>query len=193
MRGNHLFDADRRDVELGQVDAQVGVALVGAHDNGARLRDRKIGARHARVGLEEIGPRVLALALGQVMDVAVFRIGADVLGNTLRHVGLELVDRGYDDVARRLVVELLDALAQIGLHDLDPPIREEGPHFALVGEHRLGLDQRARIARAHESNTIWLCSAASLAQCTCAPLRVAFRSKLLQVVGKVVSVLLLDR
>ena len=26
------------------------------------------------------------------------------------------------------------------------------------------------------SSTIWLCSAASLAQCTCAPLRVALRS-----------------
>ena len=60
------------------------------------------------------------------------------------------MDRGHDDVARRLVVELLDALAQIGLHDLDAPILEERPHVALVGEHRLGLDQRARIARAHD-------------------------------------------
>ena len=70
--------------------------------------------------------------------------------NTLATSVAQLVDRGHDDVARGLVVELLDALAQIGLHDLDAPILEEGPHVALVGEHRLRLDQRARIARAHD-------------------------------------------
>ncbi len=75
------------------------------------------------------------------------RIGADGFRKHSRHVGLELVHGGHDDVARRLVVELLDALAQVGLHDLDAAVFEERTHVALVGEHRLGLDQGARTAR----------------------------------------------
>ena len=62
----------------------------------------------------------------------------------------QLVHRGHDDVARRLVVELLDALAEIGLHDLDAAGFEKRPHVALVGQHRLRLDQRARAARLHD-------------------------------------------
>ena len=175
------------------MDAQVGVALVGAHDDRARLRDRKIGAGHAGIGLEEIRPRVLALALGQVVDVAVFRIGTDVLREDPCHVGPELVDRGHDDVARWLVVELLDALAQIGLHDLDPPIREEGPHFALVGEHRLGLDQRARIARAHdvEHDLVVLGGVLGPMHVRAVARRVAL--EFLQVVGEMGQRVLLDR
>ena len=190
---NDLFDADRRDVELGQVDAQVRVALIGAYDDAARLRDRKIGAGHAGIGLEEIGPRVLALALGQVVDVAVFRVGTDVLGEDPRHVSSELVDRGHDDVARRLVVELLDALAEIRLHDLDPPILEEGPHFALVGEHRLGLDQRARAARAHdvEHDLVVLGSVLRPVHVRAVPGRVAL--ELLEIVREVGQRVLLDR
>ena len=53
---------------------------------------------------------VLALALGEVVNVAVLGVGPDCFGKDPRNVGLELVDRRHDDVARRLVVELLDAL-----------------------------------------------------------------------------------
>jgi hypothetical protein len=35
IRGIDLLDADRRDVELRQIDAQVRVAFVGADDDGA--------------------------------------------------------------------------------------------------------------------------------------------------------------
>ena len=55
--------------------------------------------------------------------------------------------RRHDDVAGRLVVELLDALAEVGLDDLDLALLEEGPHLAFVGQHRLALDQRRRVVR----------------------------------------------
>ena len=73
-----------------------------------------------------------------------------VVGKDPGHVPAELVDGGHDDVARRFVVELLDAFAQIGLHDLDAAGLEKRPHLALVGEHRLRLDQRARPARTQD-------------------------------------------
>jgi hypothetical protein len=129
---NDFFDAHRCDVELRQVDAQVSVALVGADDDGPRLGHGKIGARHAGVGSEEVGPRVLALALGQVMDVAVLGVRADGLGKYLCDVPAELVDRRHDDMARRLVVALLAALAQVGLPDCDAAGLEKWPHVAFA-------------------------------------------------------------
>jgi hypothetical protein len=50
-------------------------------------------------------------------------------------------------VARRFVVELLDPLAEVGLERLDAAVGEEGPHLALVGQHRLALDERRRAMR----------------------------------------------
>ena len=79
-----------------------------------------------------------------------FGIGAQRAGKDLGHVGAQLVHRRHDDVAGRLVVELLDAFAEVGLDDLDAALLQEGPHVALVGEHRLGLDQRLRAARGHD-------------------------------------------
>ena len=59
----------------------------------------------------------------------------------LGYIAAQLVDRRHHDVARRLVVELLDALAEVGLDDLDAAVLEERPHLALVGQHRLALHQ----------------------------------------------------
>jgi hypothetical protein len=53
------------------------------------------------------------------MNIAIGGIGADRLCEHLRHVGPELVHCGDDNVAWVLIVELLDALAEIGLDDLD--------------------------------------------------------------------------
>ena len=132
------------------MNAEIGVALVGAHDDRPGLRDRKVRTRHARVRAQEVRPRVLPLTLGKVMDVAVLRIGADRFGKDARHVGAQLVHGRYDDVARRLVIELLDALAEVGFHDLDAAGFEKRPHVAFVGQHRLRLDQRACAARIHD-------------------------------------------
>ena len=54
-------------------------------------------------------------------------------------------------MARRLVVELLDAFAEIGLGDGDAVVGEEVAHAALLGEHRLALDQRLGIALAEKA------------------------------------------
>jgi hypothetical protein len=71
MRRQHFFDADRRDIEPGQVDAQIGVAFVGANDDAAGFGHGEIGPGHAGVGREEIRARRLALALREIVDIAV--------------------------------------------------------------------------------------------------------------------------
>ena len=65
-----------------------------------------------------------------------------VPGEEGRHVESELVDGGHNDVARRLVGELLDAFAEVRFGDLDAALLEVGRHAALLLEHRLALDQR---------------------------------------------------
>ena len=51
------------------------------------------------------------------------------------------VDGGHHDVAGRLPQELDDALAEVGIDDLDPPLDEVGVQVAFLGEHRLALHQ----------------------------------------------------
>jgi hypothetical protein len=90
---------------------------------------------------------VPALALGEVGDVAVAGSVPIVRPKTLATSPRSLCTAGDDDVARRLVVELLDALAEVGLHRLDAAVGEERPQLALVGQHRLALDERRRAVR----------------------------------------------
>ena len=82
---------------------------------------------------------------------------------------------------------------KIGLHDVDAPILEEGPHVALVGEHRLGFDQRARIAGAQDVEHDLVVFGGVLGPMDlCAVLdRVAF--ELLQIVAKMGQRVFLDR
>jgi hypothetical protein len=145
-----LLDADRGDDQRRQVHGEVGVALVGADDDGAGLGDGEVGADHPCAGLQEIRPGGPPLALGEVMDVGVLRVGAQRAAEHLGDVAAQLVHGGHDDVARRLVVELLDALAEIGLDHLDAAGPEELAHLAFVGQHRLRLDQRGRAPRAEQ-------------------------------------------
>jgi hypothetical protein len=147
---DEFLDPDRGDVELRQVDGEIRIAFVRADDDGARFGDGEVRARHPGIRFQEIRPRVLALAFGKVVNVAVLAVGADRVRKDARDVRLELVHGRHDDVARRLVVQLLDALAQIRLHHDDAALFQERAHVALVGQHRLRLDERSRPAGAQE-------------------------------------------
>ena len=106
---------DRGDMQFRHIRREIGVAFVGADDKGAGFGDREIAAGHAGVGREDQWTRRLALRFGQIMNVAVSGIGADRLSEHLGDVRSELVHRGHDDMTRVFIVELLNALAQIGL------------------------------------------------------------------------------
>lgn len=84
------------------------------------------------------------------MDVAVLRIGADGLAEEFGHVRAQLVDGRHDHMARVLMIELLDALAQIGFHHRDAARLQIVAHVALVGQHRLAFDERGHAALAHQ-------------------------------------------
>ena len=45
-----LLNTDRRDVEFGYIGRQIGVAFIGAYDEGSGLGNRKVAARHAGIG-----------------------------------------------------------------------------------------------------------------------------------------------
>ena len=119
----------------------VGVSFVGTDNETACLGHCEVGAGHPRVSRKEAGPGVFAHGLGQIMRIGVLRVRAQVLGEEGGHVGPELVDGRHDDVARRLVGQLLDALTQVRLGHLDPAPLEVGRHAALLLEHRFALDQ----------------------------------------------------
>ena len=85
----------------------------------ARFGDDEIAAGHAGVGGEDQRPRVLALSLREVVRIVVAGLRSDRAGEDVGDVGAQLVHRGHDDMARRFLVELLDALAEVGLGDLD--------------------------------------------------------------------------
>jgi hypothetical protein len=141
---NDLLDADRGDMQLGHVGRKIGIALVGADHDAARLRDREIASRHAGVGGKDQRTVGIPLRLRQIVHVAVVRIGADRPGKHLGDVGTKLVHRRHHHMARVLIVELLDALAQIGLDHLDSDRRHVVAETAFLGEHRLALDERRR-------------------------------------------------
>ena len=113
-------------------------------------------------------------------------------GEHLGHVAAQLVHRRHDDVAGRLVVELLDALAEVGLDHLDAAVLEEGPHVAFLGQHRLALDQRARRARQDvEDDLVVLGRVARPVHVRAVLDRVAL--ELLEIVGEMGERVLLDR
>ena len=129
-------------MQLWHIGRQIGIALVGADDEGSGLGDRKIAAGHPRVGFEDQRAGRLPLRFRQVVDVTVARVGPDRAGKYLGHIGAQLVHGGHDDMARILIVELLDALPKIGLDYLYADRGHVGPKATLLGEHRLALDER---------------------------------------------------
>ena len=72
-----FLDADRGDMQLWHIGRQIGVALVGADDEGSGLGDHEIASRHPGVGRKDQRPRRLPLCFRQIVDIGVAGIGAD--------------------------------------------------------------------------------------------------------------------
>ena len=123
-----------------QVHAQIGVALVGAHHHGAGFSNGEIHARNGHLSGQELGPQVLAGGFGEALGVVFTFFGAQVRVERVAHVLLFQVDGGQHNVAGRLVPELNNPLAQIGVHHLHAVLHQIWVQVALLGEHRLALD-----------------------------------------------------
>ena len=64
----------------------------------------------------------------------------ELLLEEFTHIVMIEVDSGHHDMARRLPLELDDALSKVGFHHLDAVALKEGVHLALLSEHALALD-----------------------------------------------------
>ena len=61
------------------------------------------------------------------------------------HLLLRQMDDRRHDMARRLVADLQDVLAEVGLHHLEPGLLQMGIERDLLGDHRLALGDDAGV------------------------------------------------
>ena len=136
-----LLHPERRDVELGERRAHVGISLVGANDDFPRRGNGEVRPSHGDIGMEELVAEVPAGGMGEVRRVGVAWLGAQLLFHHLTHLLALDVDGGHDDVARFQVHELEDALAQVAFDYIDALCHEVRVHLTFLGKHGLALDE----------------------------------------------------
>ena len=141
-------------MHAGEVLRQVAVALVRDDDRGAGLGDQEVGARDADIGGDELLPEHLARLVdqrGRLGDVALRRqMLVDAAEIRLDLVARQVHGRA-DDVARRLVADLDEVLAQVRLDDLEAGFLQMGVERDLLGDHRLALGDGAGIGLAADA------------------------------------------
>ena len=116
------------------------VALVGDDEARAGLGDQEVAAGDAEVRRHEVLAQHVARLARHLADVGLPRL-AVMPREEIGYFVLRLVDRGGDDVRRRLAGELDDVLAEIGLDRLHPVSRERVVQPRLLRKHRLRLDR----------------------------------------------------
>ena len=129
-------------MQIGKRRPQIGVALVGADCEGPLRGHGEIDARHGDVGREELAAQMFARLVRQVGGIAVAPRRAEFPFEEFAHLLAPHMDRRQHDMAGRTVHQLHDPLAQVALHGIDPLSGQEGREAALLGEHRLALDER---------------------------------------------------
>ena len=134
-------------MERRQAGAEVGVALVRHDHDRAGLGDGEVRAADAGVGREETPAQVGAGKAREALRVVLALGRAHAAVEQCADLAPRLVDGGHDQVRRRLAGELHDALAEVGVHDLDAARLEVRIQAALLGEHRLALHHPPRAAR----------------------------------------------
>ena len=143
-----------------------------------RLGDREVRAGDRRVGGEEARAQVGARDLGEPARVGLARGRRELAREQLADVGARPMDRRHDDVRGRLVGELHDPLAEVGVDHLDAAAsRGAGSARTPPSASTCSSPPGARRARARISSTTPRSSAASSAQCTRAPALCAAASK----------------
>ena len=138
--GNDFLQADGGDVQARTRRRHVGIALVGAYYDVARLGNAEVGTRHTCVGGQKLVAQRETCTIGKVCGVVVALLLRDAfLFEQLAHVVVAQMDGGHHDVRGCLTLQLDDALAQVGFDHLNAFLLEVGVHAALLSEHRLRL------------------------------------------------------
>ena len=119
---DHLLDAGQHDVHPGQGVGEIGIAFVGHQHRRAGLGHQEVGAGQADIGVEEFLAQHVArlghqiVALGQPLGEAQLAV---MLEEGVGDLVLGEMHRRRDDVAGRLVAQLDDVFAEIGLDRRD--------------------------------------------------------------------------
>lgn len=107
--GNHLFDADARNVQSGHGGANISISFVGANQERSCFGDREVRARHTGSRDEKSRPSVISHSFGQEVRIIIIRIRTNSSCEESSHILTSFMNGGSYDVARRLTVELLDS------------------------------------------------------------------------------------
>ena len=137
LLGDDFFQPHAGDMDGWQRGAEVGIAFVGAHHHATGFGDGEVDAGQAGTGGEEMFAQVGACGVGQVGRVVVAGLGAEFFVEQLGDLFLLQVNCRHHDVARRLVAQLHDALAEVGIDYLDAVLFQIRVQPAFLGQHRL--------------------------------------------------------
>ena len=133
--GDDLLQADGGDVQFGAGGRHVGVALIGAYHDVARLGYSEVAACHTCVCCQELVPQTQSCHVGQIGGIVVALLTAQFLFEEFAHVVVVQVDGGHHDMAGLLTFQLDDAFAKVCLYHFDAVLLQIGVHLALLRQH----------------------------------------------------------
>ena len=145
---NELLDAHAGDMQARQAGAHIRIAFIGADDDASGLGDGEVDAGESGLGAHELAAEMAAGGFGEVLGIRRALLGAELDVEEFADFFPLQMDGRHDDMAGRLLAELHDAFAEVGVGDFDAAGLEVGIEMALFGEHRLRLDElRDAVAR----------------------------------------------
>ncbi len=139
IRRHQLLDPGQYDVHRRDGRRQPTVALVGAHHHRAGLGNERVRARDAHAGPEEDVPDGVTRGPHLLGDVLAGDLATQMLGDDVANLLARQVDRRHHHMARPLVPQLDDPLAEIGFDNLHAEVAEVVVELDLLADHRLRL------------------------------------------------------
>ena len=139
---NDLLQTCEHNMRLRYCLREIAVAFVSHDDRGACLRDQKVRARDADVGIEELLSQLLSRFVEQFARFfqRAIRVSFHMfLDKSFRDFMFQDMNGRRDDVARRFFSQLDDVFAEIRFDRFDAVLLEEIVQPDFFRDHRLAL------------------------------------------------------
>ncbi len=131
-------------MQIRQRASQVGIALVGTDDECPLVCQRKIDARHRRIGTKKFFAQMLACGTGQVMRIGTGDVGSEMFAENFGDALFFHMNRRQHDMAGRFMRQLHDPLAEVRIGHVDTQRLQMRIEPALFGQHRFAFDDMTR-------------------------------------------------
>ncbi len=145
--GNDFLNAGDDDVNARNAGGEASIAFVGGDGNHAAVGNQEISAGDAHLGGEEGAPQSDARGSDETNRIGVLHVYAKFVAKEIGNLMAAEVHGRSDDVVRRLMAQLHDELAQVGLPDGHADFFERRGQMNFFGDHRLGFDDGLHVAR----------------------------------------------